>query len=434
VPTVKGRRETLERLARAIGDRQEAILEALDRDLGKPRVEAYVAEYHFVLAEIREATRRLGSWARPRRVRNPFFYLPARSEIRREPHGRVLVISPWNYPFQLAVSPLIPAVAAGNRVVLKPSECAPATAALLAELVAEVFDPARVTVARGGAEVAARLLDEEFDFYFFTGGGRVGRLVAEAAARRPAPCVLELGGKSPCLVAPDADFEAAADRIAAGKFFNAGQTCMAPDFVLVPEERREEFVARLEVLLGKWYGKGSKNDLARIVNREHLDRLLSLAGAGARVVGEDDPAENRLAPRLVPDAGWDHPAMQEEIFGPVLPVLGYGDWEEMLARAGALPPALALYVFSRSRGRFEEAAGAIRSGSVCFNDTMKQAANPALPFGGVGASGYGRYRGRAGFEAFSYPRAVTRRFFLPDLFALRPPYRGRLERLRRILK
>ncbi len=428
------RLESLVKLELEIIRQGDALLAALASDLGKPALEAYVAEYHFVLTEIRLFRKKLARWARPQRVGNPFFILPARSEIRREAFGVALIAAPWNYPFQLSLSPLVAAVAAGNCVVLKPSELAPATARLLSRIVAAVFDPAHVTVVEGGPELGKELLAQPFDFWFYTGSERVGRLYAEAAAKTLTPVALELGGKCPCLVDKDVDLKLTAERILSGKFFNAGQTCIAPDFVLVPESLKADFLATAREILTASYGEENPDDLACMVSDSHYRRLKGLATPDEIRIGEDDPATRRLAPRLLPDAGWDSLAMQDEIFGPILPVIGYTSLDETLERLSRLPSPLALYVFSRNREVRERVAATIRSGSICFNDTLKQATNLSLPFGGVGPSGMGRYRGRAGFECFTYARSVTRRFFLRDLFATKPPYGKQLEQLRKILK
>ena len=428
------RLEKLRVLEAVIKRRSEELLAALASDLGKPALEAYVSEYYFVLSEIRLFRRKLIRWSRPQRVGNPFYFFPARSEIRREPYGTVIIVAPWNYPFQLSISPLVAAVAAGNCVVLKPSEMAPATALLLAEIVTEVFESGHVTVVNGGPQIGKDLLELPFDFWFYTGNERIGRLYAEAGARTLTPAALELGGKCPCVVDTEVDLNIAAERIVSAKFFNAGQTCIAPDFVLVPEALKDTFVAKATAILIAAYGSGNSGDLAVIVNQRHYQRLQSLITPGAIRVGEDDPAVRRLAPRLLPDAGWDSSAMQEEIFGPLLPVIAYTSLDEVLARLSRLPAPLALYAFSRDRKTREHIAASVRSGSICFNDILKQATNLNLPFGGVGNSGMGRYRGRAGFECFSYVRSVTRRYFSQDFFNLMPPYGDRLEKLRKILK
>lgn len=424
----------LTRLETALSSETDAILAALAADLGKPGLEAWLSEIHFVLTEIRFFRKKLRQWSRPLRVGNPFFIFPARSEIRREAHGVVLIAAPWNYPLQLSLSPLIAAVAGGNTVVLKPSELAPATAAILAKILSDVFEPGHVTVVCGGPDAGAALLEQPFDLFFYTGGERVGRLYAEAAVRHFVPVILELGGKCPCLLTDDVDLDLAVPRIVSAKWFNAGQTCVAPDFVLVPESKREAFVAKTRSLLEQVYGTGTPRDLAAIVNESHYERILSVCQGDVVTVGEDDASSRIIAPRILPNAGWDDPAMREEIFGPVLPVVGYTDLDETLARLAAQPAPLALYAFSRDSATLEHIAGAVRSGSVCFNDAVKQAMNLALPFGGVGASGMGRYRGRAGFEAFTWTRAVTRRYWVKDFFLTLPPYGQTLARMRRWMK
>jgi aldehyde dehydrogenase (NAD+) len=428
------RLEALARLEAAVIAETDAILTALDSDLGKPGLEAWLAEVHFVLTEIRLFRKQLRRWAKPRQVGNPFFVFPARSEIRREPHGVVLIAAPWNYSFQLSLSPLVAAIAGGNCVVLKPSELAPATAAILAKILSDVFEPGHVTVLCGGPETGAALLEEPFDLFFYTGSERVGRLYATAAARHLVPVVLELGGKCPCLLTDDVDLDLAMPRIVSAKWFNAGQTCIAPDFVLVPESKREAFVAKTRSLLEQVYGTGVSRDLAAIVNESHYQRVLSVCQGEVVIVGEDDPASRILAPRILPNAAWDDPAMREEIFGPVLPVVGYTDLDKTLARLAAMPAPLALYAFSGDPATLERIAGAVPSGSVCFNDAVKQAVNLALPFGGVGASGMGRYRGRAGFETFTWTRAVTRRYWVKDFFLTLPPYGNTLAWMRRWMK
>jgi aldehyde dehydrogenase (NAD+) len=421
----------LRRLEEAIVREGDAILAALAADLGKPPLEAWLAEVHFVLTEIRLFRKRLRRWAKPRRVGNPFYMRPARSEIRREPHGTVLIAAPWNYPFQLSLSPLVSAVAGGNTVVLKPSELAPATASLLEHLIGQVFSPGHVEVVPGGAETGAALLEFPFDLFFYTGSERVGRLYGEAAARHLAPVVLELGGKCPCILDETVDLDLAVTRIVPAKWFNAGQTCIAPDFVLIPESLREPFVARLRQQLEACYGSGFPRDLASVVSRSHYERLLGLVSGEFEKIGEDDPERCLLAPRILTKASWEDSAMREEIFGPILPVIGYDDLGQVLARLAARPAPLALYAFSRNRAVLERIAAAVSSGSVCFNDAVKQAMNLALPFGGVGASGMGRYRGRAGFETFTRSRAVTRRFWMRDLFSTLPPYGDKVKWFRK---
>lgn len=428
------RRERLKGLEAELVKRSDDLLAALASDLGKPALEAYVSEVFFSIAEIRLVVKKLSRWAKPKRVGNPFYYWPARSEVRHEPYGTALIVAPWNYPVQLSLSPLVAAVAAGNTVVLKPSELAPASSTILAEIIKAAFNPQHVAVVEGGAELGKELLKHSFDYWFYTGSERVGRLYGEAAARCLAPITLELGGKCPVVVADDAPIETTVERIITTKFFNAGQTCIAPDFVLVPSHRHEAFVAAAKAALENAYADNPRENLARIVNHDHYERIRSLIPLEAIRVGEDDPEDRFLAPTLIPYSTWECPVMQEEIFGPVLPIIPYHDIDGEIGRLSRMPSPLALYLFSRRDDFLEAIAAAVPSGSVCFNDAIKQATNLELPFGGVGASGMGRYRGKAGFEAFSYQRAVTKRWFCKDPFLVKPPYGNRLGSLRKLMK
>ncbi|MFC5051115.1 aldehyde dehydrogenase family protein [Rubritalea spongiae] len=428
---VKFRIAALSDLEKALITSRDVILRALEVDLGKPGVEAYLAEYYFVLQELRAVRSSLKKWAKPQRVKSPFYFMPVRSEIRREAYGVSLIYVPWNYPFQLALAPLISAIAAGNTVILKVSEDAPESAEVLSQLLTSCFTSDYVVVVRGNEEVAKELLEQAVDFIFFTGSTHVGKIVGSSAAGRLIPHVLELGGKCPCLVDDSAEIELTAKRVLLGKFFNAGQTCFAPDFVVVHENLKEALVAEMITLLEKelW-----KVDLAQIVNERHYQRIQSLV-VGEIVQLTTEGEDLKFPPTLLPNASWDDPIMREEIFGPILPILSYGDEGELINKLQELGAPLALYLFTSDPHWSERVLSKVPSGGVCINDTMKQSSNLNLPFGGVGESGYGRYRGRFGFEAFSYQRAVvTRSNWEIPWFEIMPPYGDLVDRLKRFMR
>jgi len=434
---LRWRIEQLRGVEALVREGEEELLAAMASDFGKPRVEAWLADLAPVAAEAAHVRRRLPRWVRPRRTWPGKANLPGAAFSVPEPLGTVLVISPWNYPVQLALNPLVAAVAAGNAVVLKPSELTPATSAALARLVPRYLDPEAVQVVEGGVEVATALLEQPFDHVFFTGSGAVGRVVMQAAARHLASVTLELGGKSPVLVARDADLSVAAKRVAWGKLLNAGQTCIAPDYALVEREVLGDFVDQLVAAMASLQGPDPRSSATRIVNDRHLERLAGLlASAGGTVVtgGTVDRERRLVAPTVILDPEPTSPLMQEEIFGPILPVLGVQDLEEAVAFVASRPKPLALYLFTRSRQTEQRVLAGTTSGGVCVNHTMVHFLAPELPFGGVGASGMGAYHGRAGFEELSHRRSVVRRPTRPDLPLTYPPFDDRKERwLRRLL-
>ncbi|MAB75532.1 MAG: aldehyde dehydrogenase family protein [Verrucomicrobiales bacterium] len=432
--TVESRLKSLEKFCHELELRSDDLLRALSEDIGKPPIEAYLSEVYFLISEIKLYRKKLKKWAKPRRAGNPFYFLPARSEVRREAFGTALIVSAWNYPLQLAFAPAISAIGAGNTVLLKPSEMAPATGQIMGQIVSSSFDPGHFSVVQGGPELGQALLEQKFDAWFYTGSERVGRFYAEAAAKHLAPITLELGGKCPCIVDSDVDLKTAVNRIITGKFFNAGQTCMAPDYVLIAEALHDDFLKQAKIALTRLYPDPQSPDLARIVNDAHFERISSLIPETAFRLGDDYRAARYLSPSLIPNADPESACMREEIFGPVLPLVTYRNTEELFGFLKEKPSPLALYAFSKNSEFLEQVASAIPSGSVCFNDVIKQATNLDLPFGGVHESGMGRYRGRHGFETFSFERAVTKRGFSKDYFAVEPPYDGKLERMRKLLK
>lgn len=433
------RLEQLERLERVITERSDAVLAALASDLGKPDVEAFY-EVVAVQQELRHSRRWLRRWMAPRTTGLPLSLMPGRAELISEPLGCVLIIGPWNYPFNLSLQPLVSALAAGNTAVLKPSEHAPATAALIAELIAAAFPPSTVQVVQGDGATAAALLEQPFDHIFFTGGERVGRLVMAAAARHLTPVTLELGGKSPAVVLNDADLPVTARRLVWGKTLNAGQTCIAPDYLLVQRPIRDALIRQLAARIETCFGPDplQSPDLARIVNAHQFERLRGLLeGAQQRGQvlhgGQWDAASRRIAPTLIAVSDPADPLMQEELFGPLLPVLVIDDLEAAIASINSRPKPLALYLFSKDRRHQQTLLQRTSSGGVAFNDVVLQVAIPDLPFGGVGASGMGAYHGKAGFDTFSHRRSVLRRPFRLDAPFRYPPYAGRLGLVRRLL-
>ena len=412
------------------------IAQALYADLKKSACEAYMTEMGPVLEEIRFARRRLRRWSRPKRVPTPLIHWPASSVVRPEPLGVCLIIAPWNYPFQLAAAPLAAAVAAGNCAVVKPSELAPHSARALSMVLQRAFDPGHVAVVEGGVAVSRALLAERFDKIFFTGSTRVGKIVMEAAAAHLTPVTLELGGKSPCIVDRGANLRRAARRIASGKFINAGQTCVAPDYLLVHRDCKEALIDEMKTALHGFFGANPRQsaDYPRIINNRHFQRLSALLTDGRiRIGGETDAEQRYIAPTVIDHVDWTAPVMEEEIFGPILPVLPFSTVDEAVEAVRRRPKPLALYYFGKDAERREAIIQRLSFGGGCVNDTLLHLATPHLPFGGVGPSGMGAYHGRAGFDAFSHQKSILHRTFLPDPPLRYPPFSRWKERLIRWL-
>ena len=419
------RRAQLGALRSLLVEQEPDLLEALRADLGKPALEALITDVSIVVGEIDLALKNLAKWTAPQKVRTPINQQPAAARIVREPLGVVLVIAPWNYPVQLLLSPLVGAIAAGNAVVLKPSEVTANVSALLARLVPRYLDGEAIALVEGGVAETTALLAERFDHIFYTGNGCVGRIVMEAAAKHLTPVTLELGGKSPCIVHDSADLDVAARRIAWGKFVNAGQTCIAPDYVLVSPGRETELLAKLTAAIRAFYGDDprSSGDYGRIVNVQHHRRLARLLGDGEIVTGGTaDEATRYIAPTILRGVAPDAPVMSDEIFGPILPVLTVPDVAAAIAFVNARPKPLALYVFTADPAIEEAVVARTSSGGVCVNATLWHIATTALPFGGVGPSGMGAYHGRDTFETFSHRKPVVVKSTRLDPSLAYPPY------------
>jgi aldehyde dehydrogenase (NAD+) len=422
------RRSQLRAMVDMLTERQDQFLDALAADLGKPATEGWLTDVAQVVSEIRHIEDHLDEWAGPEKVKVPARLLPGRARVVREPLGAALVIAPWNYPVQLLVLPMAYAIAAGNAVCGKPSELTPATSAALADWTTLYLDREAVTVVEGDARVAQQLLDQRWDHIFFTGSGRIGRLVMKAAARHLTPVTLELGGKSPAIVDRSANIEVAARRIAWGKFLNAGQTCVAPDYVLVDRQVEGRLLDALVASIKSFYGADpeSSPDYGRIVNDGHLRRLTGLLGSltSSRVVtGGRCRADSRyLAPTVLAGTSWDEEVMADEIFGPILPVIAVDGVDEAVAAVNRADKPLALYVFAENRAVVDSVISRTSSGGACVNATLLHLAVPDLPFGGVGGSGMGSYHGRWGFDTFSHAKAVLQRPTRFDPPITYPPY------------
>ena len=421
---VTQRIERLKALQGAIEHHTDDIVHALKADLQKPGFEAYF-EIIGVQEEIKYTLKHIRRWTQPRRVKTPMYQFLSTSRVYAEPLGVVLILGPWNYPLNLMLTPLVSAIAAGNCALLKPSELAPHTASLLTNLIQKTFDPAFVTVVEGGVETSQALLAEPFDHIFFTGSTQVGKIVMAAAAKQLTPVTLELGGKSPCIVDSTAHIEYTAKRLVWGKFSNAGQTCTAPDYLLVDQRIKAALLTEITQQIQVFYGDrpSQSKSFARIINDKQFRRLTRLLEAGQILVGGETDRETRyIAPTVIDHITWDDPIMQEEVFGPILPIMGYRDLDPVIAQMHQRPKPLALYIFSRDRQTQQRLLQRIPSGGGCINDTVMHLTVPTLPFGGVGASGLGRYHGKAGFDTFSYQRGMLDKSCWFDLKWRYPPY------------
>lgn len=438
--TAEERIARLKKIRDAIFARREELQEAIHNDFRKHPQESDITEIYPVIAEINHTIAHLAEWMKPQKVKTPLVLFGTRSEVRYEPRGSVLLLSPWNYPFQLFMVPLVTAISAGNCVMAKASTKVPHTASFLKDFVSQIFDESEVAVVEGDHSVADALLEMPFDHIFFTGSPPIGRKVMAAAAKNLATVTLELGGKSPAIVDATADLQKAAERIMWGKFINAGQTCVAPDYLLLEESRLEEFVDRAKKVLEKRYGESEEDrkrspDYCRLVSRGALDGLKRLleesvqAGAKVEVGGEVDREERYFSPTLLSNVASDSPIMKEEIFGPILPILTFQSIEEAIEIIRGLEKPLALYIFSESRAVVERFLRGTTAGGSCVNSLIIHLGNSHLPFGGVGMSGMGNYHGFYGFRNLSHERAVLHQGPIDMLQFFYPPYGRRVKQM-----
>lgn len=430
------RKETLKKLLYNIQKSEDLIVQALYDDFKKPEFEAVLTETNYVISELKDTIKNIYSWSKPKNIFPSLLNFPSTDYIYKEPYGKVLVIAPWNYPFQLALCPLIAAVAAGNRVVLKPSELTPHTAAIITKIISKTFHVKHVEVVEGGIEEANKLLAKRWDYIFFTGSVSVGKIVAKAAAENLTPVTLELGGKNPCIIDETANLKLAAKRIVWGKFINAGQTCIAPDYILIQKNMKINFVTFLIDEILKAYGKkiDKSPDFARIINTKNWLRLDSMIERDKVIFGgETDADKLYISPTIIEEPALDSPVMREEIFGPILPILTYeneADIEHVISR---YEKPLAFYVFSEDNSFAKKLITTYSFGGGCINDTVVHFSNKRLPFGGVGHSGIGAYHGQLSFDIFSHHKAVVKKANWLDLPMRYAPYKDKLTSLKRLL-
>lgn len=434
----ESRREALKKLNAIITQYEAEIFQAVEQDLGKCNMEAFTTEVGIVQAEISHTLKHLRAWMSPEWASTGLINFPASSKIMSEPYGVTLNIAPWNYPFQLAIAPAIGALAAGNTMIIKPSELAPATSSILAKIINPNFDEGLLHVIEGAVEETTELLNHKWDYIFFTGGTQIGKIVYQAAAKYLTPVTLELGGKSPTIVHSSANIKISARRIAWGKFLNAGQTCVAPDYIMVEESIKDEFIKHLKAEIEKLYGTNpiQNKEFGKIINNKHFNRLLSyLKDVNVIYGGQYDEQACKIAPSIVEPNSLDSTIMNEEIFGPIMPIITFKTVEEVITKVKSKSKPLALYIFSNKETFTNQILNQTSSGGVCVNDVIMHMTGSSLPFGGVGDSGIGAYHGKFSFDTFSHKKAVLHRQFWLDAPLRYPPFNKiPLSLLKKLLK
>ena len=430
------RREKLKKLLHSISENEEAILKALYDDFKKPAFEGFLTEINVVKSDLKEAIKKIKYWAKPKKVRSSLLNFPSSDYIYNEPYGKTLVISPWNYPFQLALCPVISSYAVGNSVVLKPSELTPNTSTLISKLIRDTFDVKEVVAVLGDADVAKSLLEKRWDFIFFTGSVAVGKEVAKAAAKNLTPVTLELGGKNPCIIDKSANLEVSAKRIVWGKFINAGQTCIAPDYLLIHNNIKLKFVALLKQEIENAFGENPQlsPDFTRIINKKNWQRLISMIEESKVVAGGISDEENLyLAPTLLDEPSMESEVMKDEIFGPLLPMLSYETENDLEKIISKYEKPLAMYVFTENKEFAAKMIARFSFGGGCINDTVVHFSNKNLPFGGVGNSGIGSYHGKKGYQTFSHQKSILKKATWFDNPVRYAPYKNKLKFIRKLL-
>ncbi|WP_231572531.1 aldehyde dehydrogenase [Halobacillus sp. BBL2006] len=405
------RKEQLQRMKKMLNTFEKPIINALKFDLNKSEFESYAAEIAFLKTEIDHHLKHLKQWMAPKKVKTPLTHTGSKNYVYKEPYGTVLIIAPWNYPVQLALAPVIGAIAAGNTVIIKPSELTPTVSWVLKKMIDQYFSPQFITVVEGDKEVTQELLDQPLDYIFFTGSVPVGKIIMEKASKQLIPVTLELGGKSPVIVHKDANIDLAAKRIVWGKFTNAGQTCIAPDYMFVHHEVKASLIKEMKKYIHQFYGEKplENEEYVKIVNQQHFDRVSSYLDSGTVVAGGGlDEKKQRIEPTILDQVTWEDPVMKDEIFGPILPVLTYENLYEVIDQVNQRPKPLALYYFGDNGEDQKLITESISYGGGCINDTLYHIINPHLPFGGVGESGIGSYHGESSFYTFTHEKGITK--------------------------
>lgn len=436
---IKFRKQQLKMLSKSIKHYENDLLDALHTDLGKSNVEAYATEIGILLKSIKLARKELKNWSKTKQVDTPLYLFPTKSYIKKDPYGTVLIIGPFNYPVQLTFEPLIGAIAACNTAIIKPSELTPNVSSVIRKIIENTFKPEYIAVVEGGIEETNHLIHLPFDYMFFTGSEKVGKIVYQAASENLVPVTLELGGKSPVIIDETANLKVASERIAFGKFTNAGQTCVAPDYILVDKKVKDDFIKSLKQTITEFYGSQIQNspDFGRIVNNKHFNRLNDLLTQHQNNVvfgGHSDETDLYIEPTIIDDVETSDLIMQEEIFGPLLPIISYEQFDEAFSIIQARSKPLSLYLFSEDENSTHRVLNELSFGGGAINDTLMHLANPNLPFGGVGLSGMGQYHGKYSFDTFSHDKSYTFKSTRLESSLYFPPYKGKLKYIKAFFK
>ena len=434
---VRFRIKQLKLLKDTINKYREEILDALVKDLNKPRLEGYATEIGVTLSEIDHSLKHIKKWTKKKKRKTSIINFPSSGYTLRSPYGLTLIISPWNYPFNLALEPLIGAIVGGNCVVLKPSEYSVNTSAIIVKIIKECFSESYIAVVEGGKEVNQEILKEKFDYIFFTGSTKVGQIVMEAASKHLTPVTLELGGKSPCIVCEDADISIAAKRIVWGKVINSGQTCIAPDYLLVHKSKKKELMDKIKDVIAEFYGNDpiKNDDYCKIISEDHFDRITEyLDGLDIVIGGRHNRQTLKIEPTLVENVTLEDDIMNEEIFGPILPVLEFDNIDQVFSIINQNPTPLALYLFTKNKTIEERITQDISFGGGCINDTVMHVSSQNMPFGGVGRSGMGNYHGRWSFETFTHEKSILKKATWIDIPLRYPPYENKMKWVEKIFK